>query len=283
MSCCGGGPSHTEKEYDFSSMSVGAIKDYLRKHSVDYSDCVEKPELVKRAQENMGKEKKDKKETKQSVATSNDKILFARRGVGPLLCNMCIIGDPATKEAVLVDPGGDPEAILSLVKELKVKVTQILVTHGHFDHFLAADQVKKSLGAPIYLHKADLPLWQMLPMQCLLIGMQGVKSISDPDYFLEDGQKLKVLDGKCLHTPGHSPGSCCFYFPSHGLLCSGDTLFRGSIGRTDLMGGDSQLIQKSILEKLYTLPRTVRVVPGHNEETTIGYEREFNAIIRAKG
>jgi len=281
MSCCGdgSGEAHTP---DFSSMSVGAIKDYLRKNSVDFTDCVEKQDLVIRAQETMAKQKKEKKES-GSTTTSTEKIIFARRGVGPLLCNMCIIGDPATKEAVLVDPGGDAETILSLVKELKVKVVQILVTHGHFDHFLAADKVKKALSAPVYLHKDDLSLWKMLPMQCLLIGMQGVEAIPDPDHFLEDEQKLKVLDGKCLHTPGHSPGSCCFYFPSSQLLCSGDTLFRGSIGRTDLIGGDSGLIQKSILKKLYTLPKSVRVIPGHNEETTIGYEREHNAVIRARG
>jgi len=290
MACCGPGTgkaTDTDTEIDFSSMSVGKIKDFLRERSVDFTDCVEKPDLIKRAKDTVAKEKKEGKTSvgstgSGSTSTSTSKIIFSRLGVGPLQCNMCIIGDPSTREAVLVDPGGDPEKIISLVKELKVKVTQILVTHGHFDHFLAADKVKKSLGAPIYLHKADLPLWKMLPMQCMLIGMQGVAAIADPDEFLEDDQALKVLDGKCIHTPGHSPGSCCFYFASSSLLCSGDTLFRGSIGRTDLMGGDPRLIQKSIQMKLYTLPSSVRVIPGHNEETTIGYEKEHNAIIRAR-
>ena len=144
-----------------------------------------------------------------------------------------------------------------------VKVVQIVVTHGHLDHFLAAREVHEHTGAPIHLHEGDNMLWSALPMQCALLRLPAPsQEIPMPQGKLEDGDALAVLDGRVLHTPGHSPGSSCFYFESLGLLLSGDTLFRGSIGRTDLFGGSKPQIVSSIRRKLYTLPPETVVVPG---------------------
>jgi len=209
--------------------------------------------------------------------------MFHQKPVGPLKCNMCIIGDPKTRNAVLVDPGGDAGEIMKLVNNLKVTIVQILVTHAHFDHFLAAGEIRKLTKSPIFLHKADLELWRMLPMQCMLFRIDApAERIADPDQWLDDGSKLKVLDGVVIHTPGHSPGSSCFYFAESKLLFTGDTLFRASIGRTDLLGGDPKKIVESIQKKLYTLPDDINVTPGHGESTTIGYEKQNNMVVRAK-
>lgn len=214
------------------------------------------------------------------------KPIFASEPVGALGCNMCIIGDPETKEAVLVDPGGEPEKIIAKIKELGVTVKRILVTHAHFDHFTSAGALREFTGAPVYLHPADKILWEFLPVQLHAMRMTMDKAAVDrlgrPDAWLEDGASVGVLDGRVLHTPGHTAGSCCFYFDRSRLLIAGDTLFRGSVGRTDLSGGDAEALRKSILTRLYTLPDAVKVVCGHGPATSIGREKRSNAIIRAE-
>jgi len=200
-------------------------------------------------------------------------------------CNALIIADAVTKEALLIDPGGDSETIKRWISKLEVKVVQILVTHAHFDHILAADQIRKALRCPVWLHSKDLTLWRQLPEQMALLGMKRrgarcVKRLCDPDHFLEDGTKLKVLDGVTIHTPGHTSGSVCFYFPSYDLLISGDTLFKSHVGRTDLPGGDPISLRRSVFYKLYKLPHETRVLPGHGKETTIGYEMKNNRSCR---
>lgn len=204
--------------------------------------------------------------------------------VGPLKCNMVIVGDPVTKEVVLVDPGGDFEVIVGIIEKLQVKVLRILVTHAHFDHFLAAGMIRQHTGAPVYLHPKDKILWNFLPMQLkmlnIAISSELFNSIGSPDHDLQDNDELGVLDGKCLHTPGHTPGSCSFYFPESKLLLSGDTLFNGSVGRTDLLGGNQEDLIKSIRDKLYILPDAVAVIPGHGPKTTIGKEKHTNAVVR---
>jgi len=200
-------------------------------------------------------------------------------------CNAVIIGDAITKEALLIDPGGDAKSIVAWVKKLKLKVVQILVTHAHFDHILAADKVRKSLKCPVWLHSKDLPLWSQLPEQMALLGLKRrgagcIRRMPDPNFFLEDGSKLKVLGGVTIHTPGHTAGSVCFYFEDYNLLISGDTLFKAHVGRTDLPGGNSADLRRSVLHKLYKLPRETRVIPGHGRETTIGYEMENNRSCR---
>jgi len=205
--------------------------------------------------------------------------------VGPLKCNMVIIGDPQTREAVLVDPGGEEDVIIAAIEQLQVKITKILITHAHFDHLLAAGLIRSYTGAPVYLHPSDRILWDFLPMQLKLMGKtittELFESIGKPDQSLADGQELGVLDGKCIHTPGHTQGSCCFYFEQSRILLAGDTLFNGSVGRTDLLGGDPEKLRHSIQTKLYSLPDAVTVIPGHGKRTTIGKEKNSNAIIRA--
>jgi len=201
--------------------------------------------------------------------------------VPPLGCNCSIIGDPVTKRAIVVDPGGAPERILREVQQLGLTVTQIFHTHAHLDHFLASGEMKKATGATLCLHHDDLDLWNMLETQCELFGVAYVP-VPMPDYWLKDEEKLMVgqITAVAIHTPGHTRGSMCFHFPDSHLVLAGDTLFRGSIGRTDLWGGDFQAIEQSIRERLYTLEDATIVVTGHGPETGIGLEKETNQFVR---
>lgn len=202
--------------------------------------------------------------------------------VPPLGCNCSIIGDPITKRAIVVDPGGAHERILKDVNDLGMTVVSILHTHAHFDHFLASGEMKKATNATLCLHPHDRKLWEMLEIQCRMFGVPFVP-VPLPDYWLHDEEKLIVggIEGIALHTPGHTPGSMSFHFPAEKLLLAGDTLFQGSIGRTDLWGGDFVAIERSIRERLYTLDETTRVITGHGPETQIGIERESNQFVRA--
>lgn len=201
--------------------------------------------------------------------------------VPPLGCNCSILGDPVTKQAIVVDPGGAHERILQEVQALGLTVVSILHTHAHFDHFLASGEMKKATGAMLCLHQDDRELWNMLEVQCRLFGVSYVP-VPPPDYWLQDEEKLILggIEGKALHTPGHTPGSMSFHFAQEQLVLAGDTLFRGGIGRTDLWGGDFDAIEQSIRERLYTLNEATRVITGHGPETSIGMERESNAFVR---
>jgi glyoxylase-like metal-dependent hydrolase (beta-lactamase superfamily II) len=207
-------------------------------------------------------------------------MIFRSFPVPPLSCNCSIIGDPVTKKAIVVDPGGDSERILKEVEALGLMVTHIVHTHAHFDHFLASGEMQKATGAPLCLHKADKELWEILEVQCRLFGVPYAP-VPPPDRWLEDGEALSVggLQGTVLHTPGHTPGSLCFYFESAKMVLAGDTLFRGGIGRTDLWGGDEQAIERSIKQRLYALDEATRVITGHGPETKIGHEMRFNPFV----
>jgi len=202
--------------------------------------------------------------------------------VPPLGCNCSILGDPVTKQAIVVDPGGDHERILKEVRLLDLTVVSILHTHAHFDHFLASGEMKQSTGATLCLHPDDRELWQMLELQCRTFGIP-YRPVPMPDYWLHDEEKIIVggVEGLAIHTPGHTPGSMCFYLTSEKLLLSGDTLFRGGIGRTDLWGGDFKAIERSIRDCLYRLEEDTHVVPGHGPDTQIGFEREYNPFVSA--
>jgi len=202
--------------------------------------------------------------------------------VPPLGCNCSIIGDPLTKQAVVVDPGGAHERILHEVRQLGLTVTMILHTHAHFDHFLASGEMKKATGALLCLHEDDRELWDMLDVQCRMFGVPYVP-VPAPDYWLKDEEKLLVgqMTAVALHTPGHTPGSMSFHVPESKLVLVGDTLFRGSIGRTDLWGGNFEAIERSIHERLYTLHESTLVVTGHGPETEIGWEKHTNQFVRA--
>ena len=202
--------------------------------------------------------------------------------VGPLRCNCTILGDLVSQKAIVVDPGGDAEILLERLVELNLQVERIIHTHAHLDHFLASGKMKEVTGAKLALHREDLFLWDMLEDQC---GMFSIpfEPAPPPDQWLENEENIDLneLQGKALHTPGHTPGSMCFLFESQKLLIAGDTLFQGSIGRTDLWGGDFKKIEKSIQEKLYTLDEETSVITGHGESTSIGHEMRANSFVRA--
>ena len=202
--------------------------------------------------------------------------------VGHLQCNCTILGDPVSRKAIVVDPGGDAEMLIERLVELDLHVERIIHTHAHLDHFLASGKMKEATGAKLALHRDDLFLWDMLEDQCRMFGIPFEKP-PPPDQWLEHEEEIDVkgVQGKALHTPGHTPGSMCFLFANQKLLIAGDTLFLGSIGRTDLWGGDYQQIEKSIQEKLYTLDEETAVITGHGESTNIGHEMRSNSFVRA--
>jgi len=201
--------------------------------------------------------------------------------VGPLQCNCTILGDLVSRKAIVVDPGGDAEILLERLAELNLRVERIIHTHAHPDHFLASGKMKEATGAKLALHREDLFLWDMLEDQCRMFGIP-FEPPPPLDQWLENEEEIDLndLQGKALHTPGHTPGSMCFLFESQKLLIAGDTLFQGSIGRTDLWGGDFKKIEKSIQEKLYTLDEETSVITGHGESTSIGHEMRANSFVR---
>jgi glyoxylase-like metal-dependent hydrolase (beta-lactamase superfamily II) len=208
-------------------------------------------------------------------------LIFETFPVGPLQCNCTILGDPTSHQAIVIDPGGDAERILERLKVHNLSVSRILHTHAHFDHFLASGQLREATGAPLALHKEDKPLWDILERQCAMFSIPYTP-VPDPDTWLEHEEELKLPGcvGCALHTPGHTPGSMSFSFPEQKLLVAGDTLFRHSVGRTDLWGGDPGAIVRSIREQLYTLDEATQVVTGHGPMTFIGEEVRQNPFVR---
>jgi glyoxylase-like metal-dependent hydrolase (beta-lactamase superfamily II) len=200
--------------------------------------------------------------------------------VGLFRTNCYIVGSRRSQEAVCIDPGDEPETILALARDLGVRITRVVSTHAHLDHVLAVAEVARASGAPFLMHPADDALARGVPRQAALWLGTEVPPIPEPDFPLADGDDLEVegLSLRVLHTPGHTPGSVSLYAP--GVLFSGDTLFRASIGRTDLPGGDTARIIRSIVERLLALPDETVVLPGHMQETTIGDERRGNPFIQ---
>jgi hydroxyacylglutathione hydrolase len=201
--------------------------------------------------------------------------------VGPLRCNCTILGDEVTHEAMVVDPGDNIPEILSRLQRHGLTVRQIVVTHAHIDHVGGAALLKKATGAPVLLNQQDMDLLAMMEMQAGWLGVEPPE-VAPPDVSAEDGLAvgLAKLPAEVLHTPGHTPGSICLLFPEQQLLLAGDTLFAGSIGRTDLPGGNGKLILRSLHDRLLVLPDATRVVPGHGRETTIGEERQSNPFLQ---
>jgi glyoxylase-like metal-dependent hydrolase (beta-lactamase superfamily II) len=201
--------------------------------------------------------------------------------VGPLQCNCSILGDESSREAIVVDPGDDIPRILHLLEKHQLTVKRIVVTHAHIDHIAGAHRLKQLTGAPILYNQNDLPLVAMMEQQAVWIGVATPK-VSAPDASLEDGDTVAVrgLSGSVLLTPGHTEGSLCLYLADHSLLLAGDTLFAGSIGRTDLPGGNTGKLLASIRERLLPLPDATRVIPGHGPDTTIGAESRSNPFLQ---
>lgn len=200
--------------------------------------------------------------------------------VGVLQCNCTIIGDPFSKLALVVDPGGDADFIMGKLNKYSLKCISIIHTHAHFDHILAAGEIKKATGAPIYLNKDDFQLWRELEQQCIMFGYPSDIKLPDPDQYLNDDHDLKCCGGVAIHTPGHTPGSTSFWFEDSNLLVAGDTLFKGGVGRTDFPGGDFNKIQTSIRERIYTLNEEAIVITGHGPATTIADEKNSNRFVR---
>lgn len=203
---------------------------------------------------------------------------------GALQANCYVVMDPATHEAMVVDPGAEAERILDAVRELGAHVTRVVHTHGHFDHIGATEELLAGLPArvPVAAHSADAYLYVPEARKMgALFGYPAPEQPVMPDQELCDGGELRVGDLRfaVIATPGHTPGSVSLR--AGDLLLSGDTLFRRGIGRTDLPGGDEEAIYDSILTRLYPLPPATRVLPGHGPETTIGEERRSNPFVQA--
>jgi hydroxyacylglutathione hydrolase len=203
--------------------------------------------------------------------------------VGPLQCNCSIIGDENTREAMVIDPGDDIEDVLNLIRKHHLQVKQIVITHAHIDHVGGAMKLRAATGAPIILNQSDYALLKMLDAQAAWIGMESPGRV-DVDHSVADGETVQTgsLSANVLHTPGHTEGSICLYFPAESKLIAGDTLFAGSIGRTDLPGGSFQKIMRSLHGRVLALPDETVVVPGHGPLTTVGEERQSNPFLTKK-
>ena len=210
--------------------------------------------------------------------------------VGMLQCNCTIIGDPLTLEALVIDPGDEVSRITDLLTRHNLTVKAIVSTHAHIDHVGGLSKLHRLTGAPVLMHPEDLPLYQAMEMQAAFLGVPAPE-ISSIDNLLKEGDTLRWGDyqARIIHTPGHTPGSVCLYVPQEAgsvtlvapQLLAGDTLFAGSIGRTDLWGGSMPQIMDSLRSKLLQLPDSTVVYPGHGPATTIGTERHSNPFLIA--
>lgn len=200
--------------------------------------------------------------------------------LGQLQCNASLLGDEETREALVIDPGEDPRTLIDAIEEGDWRVKEILFTHAHIDHVAGAAEVQRRTGAPVAMHAADLGLYDSLPEQATWIGMPTPERV-DIAHWLEEGEEIECgsLRLKVLFTPGHAPGHVSFYLAEQGMILSADVLFRASIGRTDLPGGNHPRLIESIRTKLLTLPDETRVIAGHGPATTIGLERRTNPFL----
>jgi hydroxyacylglutathione hydrolase len=199
--------------------------------------------------------------------------------VGALETNCYIVYCQKTLECAVIDPGAEAEKIIRLIAHMGLKPTALINTHGHVDHVGANRDIKDKFDIPLYIHVADAPMLENV-LQTELSFFLGAKESPPPDKFLEEGDEIKIgtVTLLVLHTPGHSPGSVSLI--GDGILFSGDTLFFGGVGRTDLPGGSWAELERSIREKIFTLPADTLVLTGHGPTTTVGQEMEFNPFIR---
>jgi hydroxyacylglutathione hydrolase len=209
--------------------------------------------------------------------------IFEHRVVGPLACNCYVVGDPTTREAIVIDPGGDADDIAAALVAHDLRVTAIVATHAHFDHLLAADELRRLTAAPFYVNERDRFLLDWFQESGRLF--LGVELPPPPEVDGGAGEGDVLSAGRTrlevIHTPGHSPGSISLL--SEAALFSGDTLFAGSVGRTDLPGGDGAALVAAVRSKLFALDDNLSVLPGHGPPTTVGEERRFNPFVGSAG
>lgn len=215
-----------------------------------------------------------------SVGTPAGRVhIFAHRTVGPLACNCYIVGDEATREAIVIDPGGDADELSVVIAEQELKVTAIVATHAHFDHLLAAERLREMTGAPFYLHRDDKPVLEWFQDSGrMFLGMElGAPPVVDTEAVEGNRVTAGSAQLEIIHTPGHSPGSIALRGPDS--VFAGDTLFAGSVGRTDLPGGDTRALVDSVRSKLFELDLDLPVYPGHGPITSLAAEMETNPFV----
>ena len=202
--------------------------------------------------------------------------------VGLLQCNCSIFGDEQSREGIVVDPGDEISRVLEIIERHGLRIKAIVITHAHIDHIGGAQKLKQATGAPVYMNPNDVELQKMLDVQAGWLGMKPPEPVAI-DVGAKDGDRLLmgVTEFHVLHTPGHTQGSISLWIPAEGKLVAGDTLFRDSIGRTDLPGGDGRQILQSIHDKLLPLPPETIVIPGHGANTTIEREKRHNLFLQS--
>lgn len=202
--------------------------------------------------------------------------------LGPFATNAYLIADSQSGNAILLDPVDDAPAILAAAQAEGWTIKLMIATHAHLDHVLASAAIKERLNVPFYIHEECAALLDEIPMQGVFFGLGELPAAAQPDRLLTSASETIALDSirlQSLYTPGHAPGHLSFYLAEHKILFSGDSLFAGSIGRTDLPGGDHALLMTSIVDKLMILDDDVQVLPGHMGLTTIGRERKTNPFL----
>lgn len=199
--------------------------------------------------------------------------------VGPVMTNCYFAIHEDTKEMLVIDPGDEALHLIQRIKDRNVKPVAVLLTHGHFDHASAAKEVAEAFGVQIYAHEDEKETLETPSIN--LCGMIGTKEIYSADRYVKDGEILHLagFEIKVLHTPGHTKGGCCYYIEKEQAVFSGDTLFHTSVGRTDFPGGSASVLLRSIQEKLMPMPGQTKVYPGHNDVTTIGWEKQYNPFL----
>ncbi len=201
--------------------------------------------------------------------------------VGALQCNCSIFGDENTRQAIVIDPGDNIDEIQAVLARHQLHVSDIVITHAHIDHIGGAAKLKAATGAPVHMNREDQLLYDHLDVQAGWLGMETPdKTAIDTEARDGDALQLGPVQFHVLHTPGHTQGSLCLWIPAEKKLIAGDTLFRESVGRTDLPGGNHKQLLGSIKDKLYGLPEETLVIPGHGPATTMGHEKEHNYFLQ---
>ncbi len=204
-------------------------------------------------------------------------MLIERFVVGPLDTNAYVISDDETKKALVVDPGDEPDRILDYIKDKGLEVTAIVCTHAHFDHIGGIGDIKNETGAKVVLHKEDMETYATAKDHAAFWGY-SVDDLPQPDGYIDEGDEVELgnVRLKVLHTPGHSPGGICLY--GEGVLITGDTIFQGSVGRTDFPGGSVEMLKKSF-KRIIDFPEETKIYSGHGPETSVGRERKMNFFV----